>query len=32
MDMILTLHGLDGIPKDEFFTINTNVTRGNIWT
>ena len=30
--MILTLHGLDGIPKDEFFTINTNVTRGNIWT
>ena len=29
MDMILILHGLDGIPKDEFFTINTNVTRGN---
>ena len=29
MDMILTfkiLHGLDGIPKDEFFT---NATRGN---
>ena len=30
--MILTfkiLQGLDGIPKDEFFTINTNATRGN---
>ena len=23
------LQGLDGIPKDEFFTINTNATRGN---
>ena len=32
MDMILTfkiLQGLDGIPKDEFFTFNTNATRGN---
>ena len=32
MDMILTfkiLQGLDGIPKDEFFTINTNATRVN---
>ena len=32
MDMILTfkiLQGLDDIPKNEFFTINTNATRGN---
>ena len=32
VDMILTikiLQGLDGIPNDEFFTINTNATRGN---
>ena len=32
IDIILTfkiLQGLDGIPKDEFFTINTNAARGN---